>query len=92
MACFFISCYIEEQYERAYNAHLDRSVIERSVMGLANPATHKIRDGAVLFAQIVIFTLAVVLAVRNKSWLDWFVVLFAAGAGFGILLNLSAGL
>ena len=92
MACFFLSCYFEEQYERAHDARFDRSVIERSMIGLASSETHKIRDGAVVFAAVLICILAVVLAVRNKSWPDWVVVLFTAGVVFGILLNLSSKL
>lgn len=87
IGCFCLSCYFESQYEQAYGAHLARPLI-----GLASPETYKNRDETVLFADILVCILAMVLAVRHKSWLDWLAVAFTAVTCFAILLNLLARL
>jgi hypothetical protein len=84
---FCLSCFFEAQYGRAYGVHLGRSVV-----GLASPETYKNRDEVVLLADILVFTLAVILAVSHKHWVDWLAVAVATVAGLAILVNVSVRL
>jgi hypothetical protein len=94
VACFCLSCFFEAQYAQAHGAGTWLSPVVSLLPPtvLAGPETYKNRDDVVLIFSLIVFALAVVLALRRKHWVHWLAVVSAIIITGAILLNVAARL